>query len=83
MLAFLFRIAFTVYSIMILARIFGSWFPSFHQTKTFQFVAMCTDPYLDLFRRFIPTLGSIDLSPIVALFALQIVEKLLIKLVSH
>ena len=32
-----------------------------------------TDPYLNIFRSVIPPLGGIDLSPIVAIFLLQIV----------
>jgi len=31
------------------------------------------EPYLSIFRRFIPPIGPIDISPIVAIFALQIV----------
>ena len=31
------------------------------------------EPYLRIFRKFIPPLGPLDLSPIVAIFALQIV----------
>jgi YggT family protein len=31
------------------------------------------EPYLRIFRRFIPLVGPLDLSPIVAIFALQIV----------
>ena len=34
------------------------------------------DPYLRLFRRFLPPLGPVDLSPIVAVIALIVVERL-------
>ena len=60
---------------MILVRIFGSWFPDFSQTKFMQFIAFYTDPYLNFFRRIIPPLGMLDLSPIVAIFVLQFIEK--------
>ena len=33
------------------------------------------EPYLRLFRRFIPPLGPLDLSPIVAVFSLYILER--------
>ena len=36
------------------------------------------EPYLGLFRRFIPPLGPIDISPIVAILVLQIVGGLII-----
>ena len=32
------------------------------------------DPYLRLFRKFIPPIGMLDLSPMVAIFVLYIVE---------
>ena len=37
------------------------------------FLRDVSEPYLRIFRRFIPPLGPIDISPIVALLALQIV----------
>ena len=41
-------------------------------------LAKLCDPYLDLFRRFIPPIGGmVDISPIVAIIALQIIEALL------
>ena len=36
------------------------------------------EPYLGLFRRFIPPLGPIDISPIVAILVLQIVGGLIV-----
>jgi DNA (cytosine-5)-methyltransferase 1 len=40
-----------------------------------QFISFYTDPYLNLFRRFIPPLGMIDISPIIAFFALGFIEQ--------
>ncbi|HEV2753487.1 MAG TPA: YggT family protein [Solirubrobacteraceae bacterium] len=44
------------------------------------FLRQVCEPYLRIFRRFIPPLGPIDLSPIVAIFTLQIVGNLLVSL---
>ncbi|MBA3602440.1 MAG: YggT family protein [Parachlamydiaceae bacterium] len=66
---------FFVYMLMIMVRIFGSWFPNFSQSRFMQFIAFYTDPYLNFFRSIIPPLGMLDLSPIVAIFILQIIEK--------
>ncbi len=60
---------------MIMVRIFGSWFPDFSQTRFMQFISFYTDPYLNFFRRIVPPLGMLDLSPIVAIFVLQFIEK--------
>ena len=45
------------------------------------FLRDVTEPYLGLFRRFIPPIGPIDVSPIVAILVLQIVGGILINLI--
>ena len=37
-------------------------------------------PWLNLFRRFIPPMGGVDFSPVVAIIALQLVQKLVLQL---
>lgn len=37
-------------------------------------------PWLGLFRRFIPPMGGIDFSPVVAIIALQLVQRLVLQL---
>jgi len=39
------------------------------------------EPYLGFFRRFIPPLGPIDLSPVVAIILLQIVGGIVVRLI--
>nr|WP_263325223.1 YggT family protein [Neobacillus sp. Marseille-Q6967] len=58
-----------IYYWLILIFIFGSWFPRFHSSKFGMMIARVVDPYLSVFRKFIPPLGMIDLSPIIALIA--------------
>lgn len=69
------QLLFWIYTMLLLARIIGSWFPNFSRHKIMQFVAFYTDPYLNLFRKIIPPLGMLDLSPLVAFIALQFIEK--------
>jgi len=61
---------------MLVVRILSSWFPDLQDHPVLRFVRFYTDPYLNLFRKIIPPLGMFDLSPIVALFALQFLELL-------
>lgn len=69
---------FSVYTILILVRIVGSWFPSFAHTTFMRFVSYYTDPYLNFFRRIIPPIGGVlDLSPILAFFVLRILESII------
>lgn len=35
-------------------------------------------PYLNLFRRYIPPMGGMDFSPVVAVIALSVIERLVI-----
>jgi len=65
---------FLAYTIMLFVRIMGSWIPELSQTRFMQFIAFYTDPYLNLFRRFIPPLGLFDFSPIVAFLCLSLLE---------
>lgn len=67
---------FWIYMIFLFVRILGSWIPDFQDHPAMRFVATLTDPYLNVFRRIIPPLGMIDLSPIVAFLCLKIIEDL-------
>lgn len=70
---------FLIYTVFLLVRIIGSWFPAFAGHKMMRFVAFYTDPYLNLFRRIIPPIGGVlDLSPLLAFFVLQISENLIL-----
>lgn len=66
--------AFTVYEFMIIAYILMSWVPQMRETGIGQLLERLVEPYLAPFRRFIPTLGFIDISPIVALIALRFAQ---------
>lgn len=65
---------FACYMLMLVVRIISSWFPEYQDHPVLRFIRFYTDPYLNFFRRFIPPLGVLDLSPLVAFFALQIIE---------
>lgn len=68
------NILFQVYTIMLFARILGSWIPELQQYKLFQFISYYTDPYLNLFRKVIPPIGMMDISPIFAFLALSLLK---------
>lgn len=78
-LLYVINLLFTVYTFLLLIRVLGSWFPRFSGSTFMRFVAFYTDPYLRLFQRILPPLGGmIDLSPMLAFFALQILRGLLV-----
>ncbi len=81
-LIYILDIAFTVYTLMLLARVLLSWFPQAERYSWARTLSLLTDPYLNLFRRWIPPLGMLDLSPLVAFFTLQIAQWLLFALLT-
>jgi uncharacterized protein YggT (Ycf19 family) len=46
------------------------------------FLREVCEPYLRLFRKFIPMIGPLDISPIVALIVLQIVGSIIVSLIQ-
>jgi len=78
-----------VYVVLIFINILLSWIPRIPYNRVLSaaigFVKDVTDPYLNLFRRFLPPLklggGALDLSPIVATFVLLIVGGIVANLV--
>ena len=67
-----------IYLVLLIIRILLSWFPNVNwMNPPFSILSQLTDPYLNLFRSFIPPLGGIDISPILAIFLLQIMANLI------
>lgn len=60
------------YSLALIVYILMSWFPNARETGFGQILARICEPYLEPFRRFVPPLGMIDISPIVAFFVLKL-----------
>jgi YggT family protein len=81
----------TVYSLIIVAYIISSLVFSFGVRMPYNralngilgFLRDVSEPYLRPFRRVIPMIGPLDLSPIVALFVLQIGGNLIASAVSN
>lgn len=63
-----------LYTILLVIYILMSWVPSTRETGFGRMLAKIVEPYLSFFRNFIPPLGMIDISPIVALFALRFIS---------
>ena len=79
---------FTVYFILIFIRVLLSWIPRLPYypwlRASVDFVHQVVDPYLNLFRRVIPPLGggiAIDISPIIAIFVLFLVGRVVVSLI--
>lgn len=75
---------FYFYYILIILRIFLTWVPSIDwQQQPFFWVRSVTDPYLNIFRGIIPPIGgALDISPILAILALQLIQTLVVSILS-
>ena len=81
---------FLVYIVLIFLNVLSSWIPRMpydpRLRAVLDFIAETTNPYLNLFRRFIPPLGgggfAIDLSPIVGVIVLVVLQGLVVGLIA-
>lgn len=62
---------FHLYNFALIIYILMSWVPGSRESSFGIFLANICEPYLEPFRKIIPPLGMIDISPIVAIFVLQ------------
>ena len=71
-----------VYSFVIVVYVLMSWLPVDRGgilADIYRVLGRICDPYLDLFRRFIPPIGGmVDISPIVALLVLQFAVRIIV-----
>jgi YggT family protein len=78
-----------VYTIIMLAYILSSLFFSFGGRVPYSrwssallgFLRDVCEPVLSFFRRFIPPLGPLDLSPLVAIFVINLIARLIASLI--
>ena len=81
---------FIVYLILIFIRILLSWIPRMPYypwlSATVDWIHSVTDPYLNVFRRFLPPIGgggmAIDLSPILAIIVLFVAQAVVVGLIA-
>jgi YggT family protein len=64
--------AMNLYMYALFIYILMSWVPGARDSQFGAFFARICEPYLEQFRKIIPPLGMIDISPIVAIFVLQL-----------
>ena len=76
----------SVYTLLIFAYVITSWIRlpySLWLNRIQRFLYDVCDPYLRLFRRILPPMGPLDLSPMVAIFALWIAAQVVDSLLSR
>ena len=76
----------TVYTIVLLAYVLMSWVrlpysPWLNRIQRFLYDV--SEPYLRLFRRVLPSMGPLDLSPMIGIIALWVIEQVLIRILEQ
>jgi len=76
----------TVYTLVILAYVLSSWLrlpysPWLNRIQRFLYDV--SEPYLRLFRRVLPSMGPLDLSPMIAVIVLWILEQVVIRVLGQ
>ena len=74
---------FYVYILLIFVYVLTSWIRLPYSLNWLQrFLYDTCEPYLRIFRRILPALGPLDVSPIVAVFVLVGVQQLVVRLIG-
>jgi YggT family protein len=72
---------FTLLSLAILARVLLSWVRVSPYHPAVDFVYRITEPILAPLRRAIPPAGMVDISPVIAIILLQIIQQVLVAII--
>jgi YggT family protein len=75
-----------VYTIVLLAYVLMSWLRlpySSWLNRIQRFLFDVSEPYLRLFRRVLPSMGPLDLSPMIAIIVLWLIEQVLIRILEQ
>lgn len=73
-----------VYVLVIFVYILTSWIQLPYSLRPVQrFLYDVCEPYLRLWRRILPSMGALDLSPIVAVIGLLVVERIVIEILNR
>ncbi|RLC72271.1 MAG: YggT family protein [Chloroflexi bacterium] len=78
LLVYFIDVFFTLLNLAILARVLLSWFRVSPYHPLVDFLYRVTEPILAPLRRVIPPIGMVDISPVIALILLQIIQQVLV-----
>ncbi|MET3698063.1 YggT family protein [Bacillus oleivorans] len=67
--------AINIYSIALIIYVLLSWFPGARDSAIGEFLGKICEPYLEPFRKIIPPIAMIDISPIVAFITLNLAQR--------
>ena len=81
LLIYFIDLLFTLLSLAILARVLLSWVRVSPYHPAVELLYRITEPILAPLRRVIPSIGMVDISPVIALILLQIIQEVLVAII--
>jgi YggT family protein len=81
-LQYVLRLLFDLFRLALLVRVLFSWIRVPYGSRIVQFLWAVTEPVLAPLRSVLPSLGGIDLSPIIAFFLLGLLEQVVFSMLS-
>lgn len=77
------QIFFKLIYMLLVVRVFLSWVNPSPYSQIVVFVYRTTEPILSTIRRFVPNIGMLDISPIVAFVGLCFLENVLVRILME
>ena len=75
---------FYFYTILIIIRVLLTWIPNLDwYSQPLKTLCLITDWYLNLFRKIIPPISGLDISPMIALIILQIIQRVILNILVN
>ncbi|WP_235070690.1 YggT family protein [Turicibacter sp. TJ11] len=68
----LFKAILSLYQTLIVIYVLMSWIPESRTTQLGRIIGELVEPYLSIFRKIIPPIGMIDISPLIAVVVLNL-----------
>ena len=73
------HLVFNLYIFIVIARVLLSWFPQYSHASWAKTLYNVTDPILIKMRRYIPTFGGLDLTPMILILVIYFLDDFLVK----
>ncbi len=79
MIAKILHVIIEILIVLVFIHAIGSWIPQIRESRFYEVLDSIVDPLLRPIRQVLPTAGGIDFSPMVLIFILILIDRLLLK----
>ncbi len=65
--------------ILVFVHALGSWFPQIRESRIYHLIDSLVEPMLRPIRQLLPYMGGVDVSPMILIFILVLIDRLLLR----